>query len=306
MSDYRAGFIGLIGQPNAGKSTLMNFLVKQKVSIVTAKPQTTRRRVLGIANSKKGQIVFVDSPGLIQAEKGLNGFLAQEAEDVMRQSDAIWIILSVDEETIENAQQVIDLAASQKKPWMALITKTDITDKQHRIGILKELIGKKGGKFYSLTTKGNPSESEMVRTELIDAGIDILPVSPKPLYDIELFTPETTRSLCAEIIREKCFEFLHQELPYSLAVRILTYDELSHSVPHVAAEIIVSKENHKGMVIGKAGSILKKIGSEARTEIEKLVGEKIFLNLKVTFREDWFANNIIMKELGYVIEKSKN
>ncbi len=306
MSEYRAGFIGLIGQPNAGKSTLMNFLVNQKVSIVTAKPQTTRRRVLGIWSAVPGQIVFVDSPGIIQADRGLNGFLAQEAEDVMRQSDALWAIVSVDEQKAEDAQQVIDLVSSQKKPWIGLITKTDLKEKEHRVLILSDLIKKKGGKSFALSSVKKSEDNTILREDLLSEGLSLLPESPAPLYDIELFTPENTRTLASEIVREKCFEFLHHELPYSLAVRVLTFDEVSRSVPHLAIEILVSKESHKGMVIGKEGTALKKIGSEARKEIEKIMGEKIFLDLKVSCREDWFSNQRLMKELGYVVAKSKD
>jgi len=303
---YRAGFIGLIGQPNAGKSTLMNFLVDQKVSIVTPKPQTTRRRVLGVWSSEPGQIVFVDAPGLIQAERGLNGFLALEAEDVMRQSDALWAIVSVDESKAEDAEKVIELVSSQKKPWMGLVTKTDLKEKEHRVLILKSLIEKKGGKAFSVSVRQKSSENKEDRDVLLSEALQLLPESPAPLYDIELFTPESTRNLAAEIVREKCFEFLHHEIPYSLAVRVLLFDETTKSVPHLGVEILVSKQNHKGIVIGKAGETLKKIGSESRKEIEKVMGEKIFLDLKVTCREDWFDNQRLMKELGYVVNESKD
>lgn len=306
MNSYRAGFVGLIGQPNAGKSTLMNFLVDQKVSIVTAKPQTTRRRVMGIWNSKEGQIVFVDSPGLIQADRGLNGFLAQEAEDVIKNSDILLAVVSVDEAKAEDAQKVIDLVSSQKKPWIGLITKTDLQEKAHRVLILKDLITKKGGKEFSISTLEKSEDTQMTRAALLKEVLNMLPESPSPLYDVELFTPESTRNLAAEIVREKCFEHLHHELPYSLAVRVLLFDETTRSVPHLGIEIVVSKQSHKGMVIGKEGSVLKKIGSESRKEIEKIMGEKIFLDLKVSCREDWFSNQRMMKELGYVVAESKD
>ncbi len=306
MNSYRAGFIGLIGQPNAGKSTLMNFLVDQKVSIVTAKPQTTRRRVMGIHSSKEGQIVFVDSPGLIQADRGLNGFLAQEAEDVMRNVDALWAIVSVDEEKAEDAKKVIELVSSQKKPWIGIVTKTDLQEKAHRVLILKDLIEKKGGKAFAISSVDPDEEEKSLRQDLLQEALKLIPESPAPLYDVELFTPESARNLAAEVVREKCFEHLHHELPYNLAVRIIKFDEVAKTVPHLSIEIIVAKESHKGMVIGKAGSVLKKIGSDARKEIEKIMGEKIFLDLKVSCREDWFSNNRLMKELGYVVTDSKD
>lgn len=135
---YKAGFLGLIGQPNAGKSTLMNYLVDEKVSIVSAKPQTTRRRILGMWSSDQGQIVFVDAPGIIKADEGLNGFLAREAQDVIDNSDALLAIISVDTDKAEQAEQVIDLVSKSGKPWVAVITKVDLEEKAHRVMILKK------------------------------------------------------------------------------------------------------------------------------------------------------------------------
>lgn len=296
---YKAGFLGLIGQPNAGKSTLLNYLVKEKVSIVTEKPQTTRRRVLGVWSTDEGQIVFVDAPGLIKADKGLNGFLSQEAEDVIAQSDALVAVLSVDEKNPEDADKVIKMVAASHKPWAGVITKSDIEEKQHRIMILKRMIEEAGGKAFQVSAKdidGDPENREALLIEFLA----MLPASPAPLYDIELFTPHKTRDLVAEVIREKCFEFIHQEIPFSMAVRIIKFDEDATPCPKIYAEILVAKENHKAIVIGKGASVLKEIGSAARKEIESLMGEKVFLDLKVNFKADWFNNKRIMQELGYV------
>lgn len=296
---YKAGFLGLIGQPNAGKSTLMNYLVREKVSIVTEKPQTTRRRVMGVWSTDEGQIVFVDAPGLIKADKGLNGFLSQEAEDVISQSDALLAILSVDEKNPEDAEKVIQMVSSSRKPWAGIITKSDIEEKQHRIMILKRMIEEAGGKSFQVSAKdidGDPENREALLIEFLA----MLPDSPAPLYDIELFTPHNTRDLVAEVIREKCFEFIHQEIPFSMAVRIIKFEEDAKPCPKIYAEIMVAKENHKAIVIGKGAAVLKEIGSAARKEIEQLMGEKVFLDLKVNFKSDWFNNKRIMQELGYV------
>ncbi|MGZ3745017.1 MAG: GTPase Era [Pseudobdellovibrionaceae bacterium] len=296
---YKAGFLGLIGQPNAGKSTLMNYLVSEKVSIVTEKPQTTRRRVLGVWSSEEGQIVFVDAPGLINADKGLNGFLAKEAEDVIGQSDAILAVISLDEKNAEDAEKVIKMVSGSQKPWVGVITKSDLVEKQHRIMILKKMIEEAGGKALQVSAKdmeADPENREAILLELLA----LLPESPAPLYDVELFTPHNTRDLVAEIIREKCFEFVHQEIPFSMAVRILKFDENATPCPKIYAEILVAKENHKAIVIGKGGANLKEIGTAARKEIEALMGEKVFLDLIVNFKADWFNNKRIMQELGYV------
>lgn len=295
---YKAGFLGLIGQPNAGKSTLMNFLVDEKVSIVSAKPQTTRRRILGIWSTDKGQVVFVDAPGLIKADKGLNGFLAREADEVIADSDALLAILSIDEEKPETAEKVIEKVAKSGKPWIGIITKADIEEKAHRVLILKKMIEEKNGKALSVSVKDSLNDTEEREALLIEC-LELLPESPQPLYDTELFTNENVREMVSEVIREKCFESLHQEIPYSLAVRILKFDEAASPIPKIHAEIIVSKDNHKAIVIGKEAKVIKQIGTEARKEIEKLMGEKVFLDLQVACKPDWFENKRMMKELGY-------
>lgn len=295
---YKAGFLGLIGQPNAGKSTLMNYLVDEKVSIVSSKPQTTRRRILGIWSTDQGQIVFVDAPGVIKAEKGLNSFLAREASEVIADSDALLAIVSVDEEKPEHAEQIVDMVAKSGKPWIGIITKADIEEKAHRVLILKDMIQQKGGKALSISVKESEKDSEEREALLIEL-LELLPESPAPLYDIELFTNENVREMVAEVIREKCFECVHQEVPYSLAVRIIKFDENAAPIPKIHAEILVARDSHKAIVIGKGASVIKEIGMKARKEIEKLIGEKVFLDLQVQSKPEWFENKRIMKELGY-------
>lgn len=296
---YRAGFLGVIGQPNAGKSSLVNFLVREKVSIVSAKPQTTRRRVLGLWSSHEGQIVFVDAPGVIDAESGLNGFLAQEAKDVIESSDALVAVVSVDEKSKDDALKVVEMVSAAKKPWIGVITKTDLTEKVHRVLAIKEMIESRGGKALQVSVKNDDEED---REALLLEFLQLLPESPQPLFDIELFTTENTRDLAEEIIREKIFENVEQELPYSMAVRIIKFDENAKPCPKIFADIIVAKENHKAMVIGKKAELLKTIGMAARKEIEKMMGEKIYLELNVQYRENWHKNKRMMKELGYVLK----
>ncbi len=395
IKKIRSGFVGLIGQPNAGKSTLLNFLVSEKVSIVSPKPQTTRRRILGIWNgtvnfpvqiptdlpiqveiakvasdetasvaaveatiegtieatadaktesttestteatveasleaatvalaeaatvastsefeSAQAQMVFIDSPGLIKAAKGLNSFLEKEAIDVIESSDVLVAVLSLDQHSFEDNEEVVTLAKQSRKPWLAIITKTDLNAKAHRIDILKKMIQDSGGEIFEM---GGLNEAEGSETKQITASksewhqklmnrlAGCLPESPAPLYDVELFTPETIRNLASEIVREKCFENLHQEIPYSSAVRIIKFDE-DLDVPRIHIEILVSKESHKAIVIGKEGSVLKKIGTSARKEIEKLMGGKIFLGLQVNVKLDWYENPRLLNELGYVVE----
>lgn len=302
---FKCGFVGLVGEPNAGKSSLLNFLVEERVSIVSSKPQTTRRRVLGIVNESHAQMIFVDAPGLIEAPKGLNAFLQKEAQEVGRESDVLLAVLSLDSESPESVSKVIQMVKAHNKPWMACITKIDLGAFQHRSLRIREMLEAAGAKSVIAVSLKQEQESETLedqkswRREILENLSGLLPESPKPLYDVELFTPETLRGLSAEVIRERCFENLHQEVPYQIAVRIHKFDEDANPVPRVSAEILVAREKQRSIVIGKGGERIKKIGTEARLEIQKLMNQKIFLDLHVQVSEDWMSNPQIMKALGY-------
>ena len=299
----KAGFVGLIGQPNAGKSTLMNFLIDQKVSIVTPRPQTTRRRVHGIWTSDQAQIVFVDAPGVVSSRPGLFEFLAQEASEVISESDVLVAVIAIDTKTQKEAEEILELVKKSRKPWLALITKSDLDDKAHRAVILQDLVKTLGGKSLSVSCTKKDGFTEEDRKIILGEIEKLLPESPAPLYDPELFTTENMRDLVREIVREKCFLLLKDEIPYSVAVRTIEFKEEAEPVPRITMEILVAKDNHKGIVIGQAGQMLKKIGQESRKEIEKLMGQKIFLGLNVTARDSWTENKRLMKELGYFHDK---
>lgn len=295
---YKAGFIGLIGQPNAGKSTLMNFLIEQKVSIVTAKPQTTRRRILGIQNNKNSQIIFIDAPGLVKAEKGLNSFLEKEANDIMKESDALLAVLSIDEKNSAAIEKVINLVKSYKKPWMGIITKTDVKDSAHRILIVKSMVESLGAKCLQISCLKDGSEGRNLVLQELEL---LLPEAIAPLYDLELYTTENIRELVSEIVREKCFQCLEYEIPFQLAVQIRRFDENAKPCPHIYADIMVAKKSHKPIVIGQSAKLIKKISQESRIEVEKLMQQKVFLELNVVIKENWFEQPQFMKELGYSV-----
>jgi GTP-binding protein Era len=301
---FKAGFVGLIGLPNAGKSTLLNLLVEEKVSIVTPKPQTTRRRVVGILSLPEAQVILVDAPGVVKAKSGLNAFLEREALDVIGSSDVLCAVLNLDEDKKENLDQILEMVRGSGKPWFAVITKVDLIDKRHRLTKLKEELREKSPNVTILEVSKNWGEdTKDFRDAFVREAAKLLPTSLAPLYDVELFTPHTVRELAAEVIREKCFEELHQEIPYNLAVRINKFDESAQNLVRIFAEIVVSKENHKGIVIGKGGAMIKGIGTKARAELEKMLDQKVFLQLDVSVREEWFENPRLMKELGYVVDE---
>ncbi len=298
---YRAGFCGIIGMPNAGKSSVMNWLVDEKVSIVTSKPQTTRRRILGLKSSAQGQVVFVDAPGIVQAAKGLNSFLEKEMEEVVESSDVLMLVLSIDEKKKETLEQVLGIAKASKKPFVILMNKTDIKAYEMRKLVLRRYLEEnfKGQKLFEVSTL----EKEH-KPDILAHVLTLLPESQAPLYDAELLSPMNTRELVAELIREQCFKELHQEIPYGMAVVIAKYEE-AEKITRIMADLLVSKPSFKSMVIGQNGSMIKEIGSKARKEIEKLVGGPVYLDLNVVVKEGWTENKRLMKELGYDNDKRK-
>ncbi len=299
MMKYKAGFVGLIGLPNAGKSTLANTLIGEKVSIVTAKPQTTRQRVLGIRTDESSQILFVDAPGVIKSTSGLNGFLGAEYQSVMTDSDVLIAVLNIDCPRMEDLIAIAETCSTQGKPWMVVITKSDF-EKPQRAAILREKLQK-----FSVPTVAVSAlhQKEAARELVLPLVKDLLPLSPAPLFDPEIYTSQTLREMVSEIVREKAFELLHQEIPYGLAVQILKFDEDTGPVIKIYANILVNKEGHKAIVVGTGGSQLKQIGQTARREIEVLTERQVYLDLHVVVKKNWAKNSMMLEELGYVVAR---
>ncbi len=296
--NYRSGFVGLVGLPNSGKSTLANAWVGEKVSVISNKPQTTRRRSVGLKTTENSQLILVDAPGFVRAEKGLNRFLQEEFEDVIRSCDVLVAVLNVDESDVRRLEHIIHLVAESGKPWVAVIHKTDLP-LAHRPHMLRQRL------LDQTPSPGVVEGSSLKQAKALIEDLErlvmsLLPESEGPLYNGELWTLQSPRDLVVEIVREKCFQYLHQEIPYGLAVRILKFSENEGPVVKIFCEILVSKPSHKVMVIGKGGEVLKKVGSAARREIEGWMGRKIYLDLHVTVEKGWTSNAHIMKELGYV------
>ncbi len=293
---YKAGFIAFLGLPNAGKSTLTNCLIREKVSIVTNKPQTTRRRITGIYTTKEFQAVLVDTPGYIDNTSGLNHFLQQELEDVLKSADAILVTLNLDAKSLDPLEKILDLAKSTNKPFAALITKSDL-GMGHRVHTLVAKLENMNIPYAEISSTAQPDET---REEVSKLLLQMLPESPAPLYPEDIFTTENVRDICAEIIREKCFQMLFEEIPYQLAVQIRAFEE-GETLTKIYADIVVDKDNQKKIVVGHGASTLKKIGMQSREQIEKLVGTKVYLELHVKSKKKWMKDPMMMKELGYVL-----
>lgn len=294
---FKAGFIGMVGMPNAGKSTLVNAIIGEKVGIVTSKPQTTRQRVVGIFTNDDAQIVFVDAPGLVKSDSGLNNFLQQELESVIEESDALVAVLNLDEKKPERLQQIVELTANSGKPWMAVITKRDLK-LLHREEILRTMLNEYDVPVVSVSAVKN---TDGLNDQILPAMSSLLPDAEAPLYDPDIYTTQNMRQISGETIREKCFELLHQEIPYGLAVRVVKYIEDQGDVVKIYAELYVSKESHRNMVVGSGGQTIKRIGQRARQEIQEMVGRRVYLDLHVKIKKNWAKQKSFMEEMGYVL-----
>ena len=295
--NYKAGFVALLGIPNAGKSTLTNCLVGEKVSIVTNKPQTTRRRISGIVSQRNFQAILVDAPGAIENTSGLNQFLKDELDDVIRGADTVLAILNLDAPSPEPLDKIIEMAENCGKPWAAVISKTDL-GMGHRSHTLKAKLENSNIPYIEISAHSEPQET---RDKVFAVIKNLLPPSPAPLYSDEAATTENVRDIVAETIREKCFEVLFQEIPYQLAVQIRAFEE-GETLTKIYADIIIEKENQRKIVVGTGAENIKMIGTRARVIIEKLVGHKVYLELHVKVKKKWFKDAIVLKELGYVIK----
>lgn len=301
----KSGFVTIAGRPNAGKSTLLNRILKTDLSIVTPKAQTTRERVLGIlSEKKKGQIVFVDTPGIHQAkEGGINASMMAEVREALDGVSAVWYI--VDPNSLIKAEKVVlELLKSVKAPVFLLMNKADL---KFSSGVSLELdilqaakeIGVEFTSVHRISAyKGREIEPLLAQTwALMPEGVPHYP-DPDQLSD------RPTRFFVSEKIREQLLLQLGDELPYCCAVEIENFDEESKP-PRIEAIIHVERESQKGMVIGKGAVKIKQIGSEARKTIERFMGEKVFLGLKVKLLKDWSKDAEALRRLGYNLPPSK-
>ncbi|MCI8325405.1 MAG: GTPase Era [Clostridia bacterium] len=290
----KSGFIAVMGRPNAGKSTLINTMVGEKVSIVSHKPQTTRNKILGIMNGEGYQAIFIDTPGLHKAKNALSEYMMKSAESALEGVDAVIYTVACDKGVDKYDKERIARIAASTTPVIVALNKCDITDRQivpQRIAELGEIADISAVMPISARTgKGVDM--------LVNALVGLLPEGDK-YFDDDAYTDKSLRFMASEIIREKSLYHLSEEVPYGIGVSINKFGVNERGVTEIDADIVCEKKAHKPIVIGKGGAMLKKIASAARYELEKLVDGKVYLTLWVRVKEDWRDSGFMLNQLGY-------
>ena len=290
----KSGFVGIVGKPNAGKSTLLNWLLGEKIALVSPKANASRKRVNGIVMHKDNQIIFVDTPGLHEKEKFLNKFMLNEALKVLSDSDLILFLADV-RDNLDGYKWFLELN-KKNIPHILLLTKIDLVD--------EDFVKNKINEYKSISKAIDILPISVVKgvgkDNLLDLIVENLPEHPY-YYDPEIISTEFIRDIYKELIREALFEELQDEIPYESDVLIEKLEEYE-SIDKVYATIIVEKASQKGMVIGKKGSKIKRIGIKARELLQDFSGKKIYLELYVKVIPKWTKNKKIFEELGYEVD----
>jgi GTPase len=294
VSGHKSGYAAIVGRPNVGKSTLLNAMVGQKVSITTHKPQTTRHRILGIYSRPDAQIIFVDTPGFhLKESHAINRYMNKAALSSLHDVDVILFVIEAGRWTHED-EALAEKLKAQTRPVIAVVNKVDaVADKRELLQEIDRL--NRLMKFEAIVPVSARAGDglETLRSLVLER----LPLAP-PYFDPEQVTDRSLRFLAAEEIREKLFLYVHAELPYGLTVEIEQFIE-EEKLYRIRATIWVEKKSHKGMVIGKDGMLLKRIGTEARKALQQSFGRKIFLELWVKVKEGWSDDERALQSLGY-------
>ena len=290
---YKSGFATLIGRPNVGKSTLMNRLIGQKIAITSNRPQTTRNRIQTVLTTEEGQIVFLDTPGIHKAKNKLGEYMVNVAERTMEDVDVILWLVEPTDYIGAGERHIIEQLKKTKTPVILVINKIDTVKKDALFAFIdtyrKELDFQEIVPVSAL--KGNNTD------ELVKCIFKDLPYGPA-FYDEDTITDQPMRQIVAELIREKALRLLEDEIPHGIAVSIESMKEKG-KICHIEATIVCERESHKGIIIGKGGAMLKKIGSTARPEIEDLLEMQVNLQLWVKVKKDWRDSDFLLKNFGY-------
>jgi GTP-binding protein Era len=293
IKSYKSGYAALVGKPNVGKSTLLNTILGEKVSIVTPRPQTTRNRITGIKSMDNGQIIFLDTPGIHKARQMLGETMNRYAFESLGEVDVV-LFLVEPEAPGEGDMFVLEKLKQVSKPVFLIVNKADSVKKVELIPVIDAY--SKLLEFAEVIPL-SALKGDNVDT-LIETMLKYLPEGPK-LYPDDIVTDQVARFMAAEIIREKIMQDTREEVPHSTAVEIEEWAEREDGIVFISANIYIEKDGQKGIIIGKKGERLKSIGSRARRDIEQLLGIKVFLELWVKVKKDWRSDARTLKELGF-------
>ncbi|MCI0706644.1 MAG: GTPase Era [Ignavibacteriae bacterium] len=293
--EFRAGYVAIVGEPNVGKSTLLNALLKQKISIVARKPQTTRQRVLGIYSNERAQVIFLDTPGLLKPKYLLHERMMRHAETALQDADVILVMTEVSRRAeLPEAVDNIVLKKYGSKPLFLLINKVDTIDRREALPLIAEFA--KGNVFQEIFPVSALKQENL--EPLVATLIKRMPVH-EPFYPTDIVSEQPERFFVAEFVREKIFEQFQEEIPYSTAVEVQEFKERKAGKTFISADIIVERDSQKGILIGKKGEALKKIGERARRDIEAFLDRPVFLELHVKVGEQWRESEKWLNRLGY-------
>ncbi len=303
---YRSGFVAVLGKPNVGKSTLINAFVGQKIAIISAKPQTTRRRLRGILTLPQAQIIFIDTPGIHFPKHKLGEYMVETATRALKDIDLALFMVDVSQPPTKEDEEIarlLFLDPTRKEPpapVILVLNKVDLLlpekEETHRAAYLA--LGEFQEWLLLSATRGDNRE------RLLELIIEYLPLGPQ-YYPPDQVTDQEVRFMAAELVREQALEFLHQEVPHSVAVVVEEFQERREDLTYISATIYVEKASQKGIVLGQEGKTVKRIGTAARKEIEALLGKRVYLELWVKVSKKWRRDEGALRRLGYVLPKKE-
>ncbi len=296
----KAGFVAVIGRPNVGKSTLANTIIGQKIAITSNKPQTTRNRIRTVYTCEKGQIVFVDTPGIHKVKNALQDYMMASAKKTVAEADVILWLVEADERIGPTDRHIATLLKDIRVPLILVINKIDTVSKNALFSIIDA--------YNDLLPFSEIVPVSAIKGDNTDVLIDqIFKYLPEgvPFFDEDTVTDQPVRQITAELIREKALKCLGDEIPHGVAVVIESMD-YGNRIVDINATLICEKESHKGIIIGKGGAMIKKIGSAARYEIEDLLEQKVNLKLWIKVKKDWRESEMLLKNFGYDRKELKN
>ena len=293
---FHSGFIAIVGRPNVGKSTLMNAMIGEKIAIVSDRPQTTRNRIMGVLTDKEWQMVFLDTPGIHDPRTRLGEYMMQSVRDAMDGMDGMLVILDATSVGQRDRQIVHDMS-SKKTPKVLVLNKIDLLAPERLLGIIDSLKTESFDAIIPISAKTGDGLSQ-----LKEHLVSMLPEGPQYFPD-DMITDQLERQICAEIIREKALLHLRDEVPHGIGVEMMSMVKANDHFMEMNATIYCEKDSHKGIIIGKQGVMLRQIGSEARVDMEALLGLHINLKLWVKVRPDWRNSAGDLRTLGYENKK---